>query len=225
MISALGGCIYCHFLTIAINYESSQSMTVYDSLHSLMDYESLPFRRDWFGSDLRVGHFFSFRCPLVNTPQLHTQPLNSLTTESLNSLTNQWMVQSQSQSQSQSYFTTDGLRQPVLLGDKPGEIHDQHFFLLNTFFHSPYVTSSRTRGWICDLQLLLILASAVILRSDSRGISWSYFTVSNSRLPRPGGPGARIYHPGTGWPSYTSRRLLRLTELRWICSTPLSSRV
>jgi hypothetical protein len=38
--------------------------------------------RDWFGSDLRVGHF-SFRCPLVNTPQLNTQVLNSLTNESL----------------------------------------------------------------------------------------------------------------------------------------------
>jgi hypothetical protein len=27
---------------------------------------------DWLGSDLRVGHFFSFRCPLANTPQLNT---------------------------------------------------------------------------------------------------------------------------------------------------------
>jgi hypothetical protein len=34
------------------------------------------------GSDLRIGHFFSFRCPLVNTPQLNTQLLNSLTTAS-----------------------------------------------------------------------------------------------------------------------------------------------
>jgi hypothetical protein len=29
--------------------------------------------RDWLGSDLRVGHFFSFCCQLVNTPQLNTQ--------------------------------------------------------------------------------------------------------------------------------------------------------
>jgi hypothetical protein len=43
------------------------------------------------------------------------------------------------------------------------------FFQLHTCFHSPYVTSSLTRGWICSLQLLLALASAVILRSDSRG--------------------------------------------------------
>jgi hypothetical protein len=25
--------------------------------------------RDWLGSDLRIGHFFSFRCPLVNTAE------------------------------------------------------------------------------------------------------------------------------------------------------------
>jgi hypothetical protein len=28
---------------------------------------------DWLGSDLRIGHSFSFRRPLVNTPQLNTQ--------------------------------------------------------------------------------------------------------------------------------------------------------
>jgi hypothetical protein len=60
-------------------------MTVSDSLHSLLDYECLPFHCDWLGSDLRVGHFFSFCCLLVNTPQLDTQLLNCL----LNSLTNE----------------------------------------------------------------------------------------------------------------------------------------
>jgi hypothetical protein len=43
------------------------------------------------------------------------------------------------------------------------------FFQLNTCFHSPYVISSLTRGWVCRLQLLLVLASAVILSSESRG--------------------------------------------------------
>jgi hypothetical protein len=42
------------------------------------------------------------------------------------------------------------------------------FFQLNTCGHSPYVTSSLTRGWICRLQLLLVLASVVILRSEFR---------------------------------------------------------
>jgi hypothetical protein len=43
------------------------------SFHSLLDYECFLFHCDWLGSDLRVGHFFSFRCPLVNTPQLNSQ--------------------------------------------------------------------------------------------------------------------------------------------------------
>jgi hypothetical protein len=40
---------------------------------------------------------------------------------------------------------------------------------LSTCVYSHYVTSSLTRGWFCRLQLLLFLASSVILRSESRG--------------------------------------------------------
>jgi hypothetical protein len=57
--------------------------------------------------------------------------------------------------------------QSVLLGDKPLETHDQYFFQLNTCGHSPYVTSSLMRGWVCHLQLLLFLTSAAILRFES----------------------------------------------------------
>jgi hypothetical protein len=35
--------------------------------------------------------------------------------------------------------------------------------------YSPYVTSSLTREWVYSLQLLLVLASAVIFRSESSG--------------------------------------------------------
>jgi hypothetical protein len=42
-------------------------------------------------------------------------------------------------------------------------------FQLNTCGYSPYITSSLTRGFVCRLQLLLVLASAVILRSESHG--------------------------------------------------------
>jgi hypothetical protein len=40
-------------------------------------------------------------------------------------------------------------------------------FQLNTCGYSHYVTSSLTRGCVCRLQLLPVLASAVILRSES----------------------------------------------------------
>jgi hypothetical protein len=42
-------------------------------------------------------------------------------------------------------------------------------FQLNICGYSPHVTSSLTRGWVCCLQLLLVLTSAVILRSESHG--------------------------------------------------------
>jgi hypothetical protein len=47
------------------------------------------------------------------------------------------------------YVTTVGLP-PIRLGAKILEAHDQRFFLqLNLCCHSPYVTSSLTRGWVC----------------------------------------------------------------------------
>jgi hypothetical protein len=76
----------------------------------------------------------------------------------------------------------------------PLETHEQYFFKLNTCGYSPYVTSSLTRGWICRLQLLLALASAVVLESDSRG-AHGHILLSYSRRPQPGGPGPRIYFP------------------------------
>jgi hypothetical protein len=66
-------------------------------------------------------------------------PLHSWT---LNSLTNEWIVQSQ------SYFTTGGAR--------PLETHDQRFFFqLNSCGNSPYITSSLTRRWVCLLWICL----------------------------------------------------------------------
>jgi hypothetical protein len=38
--------VYWHSFPITINYNSSESMTLYDSLHSLLNYECLPFHCD-----------------------------------------------------------------------------------------------------------------------------------------------------------------------------------
>jgi hypothetical protein len=71
--------------------------------------------------------------------------------------------------------------QAVRLGDKPLETHDQRFVVkLNICGHSPYVTSPLTRGWVCHLQLLLALASAVILRTKSLGTQ-SHILLSQVR--------------------------------------------
>jgi hypothetical protein len=86
-------------------------MTAYDLLHSFLDYEFLLLYCDRLGSDLRIGHFVSFRCLLINTPQLYV-PLNFLPTESR--LTHSLRVRA-----GVTYFTTD---------DKPLEAQDHKFY-------------------------------------------------------------------------------------------------
>jgi hypothetical protein len=74
-----------------------------------------------------------------------------------------------SQSQSQSYFTTRGL--PAISSSWCQAPWDPRpvFFYPNTCCFGLYVTISLTRRWVCPLKLLLALARAVILRSESRG--------------------------------------------------------
>jgi hypothetical protein len=76
-----------------------------------------------------------------------------------------YFTQSQSQSQSQSYFTNGGL--PPICSSWWQTLWDSRPVIL--FSNCGYVISSLTRWWVCRLQLLLALASAVILKSESRG--------------------------------------------------------
>jgi hypothetical protein len=91
---------------------------------------------------------------------------------------------------------------------------------------------------LSDESMGLSFATAAGLRQCSHSQvrvpwdSWAHFTVSNSRLPQPGGPGPLVYisqeeggpviPPGTGFPF---RRLLRLAGLRWRYSTPPPHRI
>jgi hypothetical protein len=70
--------------------------------------------------------------------------------------------------QSQSYFTTVSL--PPISSSWPTAPWDSRpdFLFSIEHLHSPNVTFSLTRGWVCRLQLLLALARAIILRSESR---------------------------------------------------------
>jgi hypothetical protein len=103
---------------------------------------------------------------------------------------------------SQSHLTTDG--QSASLSWCQGTIRDsdRFFFLLEIFFRQLrvcyFVAPSLTRGRVCKLLLLLVLASAV--PRDSR----SYFIVAILETPptwRARSP--YLYPPGTGYPSYT----------------------
>jgi hypothetical protein len=71
---------------------------------------------------------------------------------------------------------------------------------MDTCGHSPYIISSLTRGLVCHLQLLLALASASILGSESCRTR-DHILQSQIR-------------------DFLFCRLLRLTRLRWRYSTP-----
>jgi hypothetical protein len=95
---------------------------------------------------------------------------------------------------------------------------------LITCGYSPYVTSSLTRGCVCRLQLLLVLASAVILRSESPGFMTIFYCL-RYRFSQPECPGPLIYIPQkegglvippvTGFPFHP---FLLLAGIRWNCS-------
>jgi hypothetical protein len=99
------------------------------------------------------------------------------------------------------------------------------FFQLNTCSNSPYVTSSLTIRWVCRLQLLLALASAV-LRSEYR-ITHDHILLSQIRDPNledqvpvfvsPRNRLAQLYPQALGFPFC---RLVRFTGLLWRYSTP-----
>jgi hypothetical protein len=105
-------------------------------------------------------------------------------------------------SQSQSYVTTDG-SQPVWPGVKhPGGAED-HIFITVTHLQVCWCGApSLTRWRSCHLQLLLVLASAIILGSESRG-THDYTLLSPLR---------------TGWPRYKTRHWVTFSSpptTRW----------
>jgi hypothetical protein len=55
------------------------------------------------------------------------------------------------------------------LAPTPWDPRPLFYFQQNSCGHSPHVTSSLMRGWVCHLQLLPVLASAVIPGSEFRG--------------------------------------------------------
>jgi hypothetical protein len=77
------------------------------------------------------------------------------------------------QSQSQSYLRTDGHSASLSWCQVTIRAGYKFFFLLEIFFRQLrvcyFVAPSLTRGWVCNLLLLLVLASAVPLGPVSRG--------------------------------------------------------
>jgi hypothetical protein len=89
--------------------------------------------------------------------------------------------------------------------------HDQFFFLLEMFLRQLWVcyfmAPSLRGGQVCNLFLLLGLASAIPLGSESRGTQDHILLFQFLRLPQPGGPGPHIYIPpgqGGHWVPFPS---------------------
>jgi hypothetical protein len=59
------------------------------------------------------------------------------------------------------------------------------------------------RGWVSRLQLLLVLVSAVILRSESLGTHGHILRSQIQTPPTWRTTSPYVYPPGTGWLSYT----------------------
>jgi hypothetical protein len=113
--------------------------------------------------------------------------------------------------------------QSVRLGDKPLRLTTSNFCSQN----KPLLLYS-LRNNLSNERMGLSFTNAAGPRQRSHSRvrvprdSWPYFSVSDSRLPQPGGPGLRIYipqkqggpviPPGTGFPF---RRLLRIAGLLW----------
>jgi hypothetical protein len=78
----------------------------------------------------------------------------------------------------------------------PSGTCDQFFFLLEILFRQlhvcHFVAPSLMRGRVCNLLLLLVLASAVPLESESRGTQDHILLYQFLRLPQPEGPGPGI---------------------------------
>jgi hypothetical protein len=78
------------------------------------------------------------------------------------------------------------------------------------------------RRWVCSLELLLALASAISLRPKVPRGSLPRFTVWNSRFSQPGRPSPRIYNP---WNRVAQLHLPALRSLLVVSynSTPTDS--
>jgi hypothetical protein len=147
-----------------------------------------------------------FSAVLILYCQLSTQLQNHLFSASvatLNLTTGNWTHQ---KSKFKLFYDWRFIVNQFILATNPFGLTTSNFiFQLNTCGNSPYVTSPLTRGWVCRLQFLLVLATAVILRSESRGTQ-DYIWLSQIRDTQLGGPGPRIYIPQEQGGPVTSTR-------------------
>jgi hypothetical protein len=123
-----------------------------------------------------------------------------------------------SSSQSQNYVTTDRQSASLYGVKHQSEAYDQIFVAVRQVRVCWCGALSLTREWVCRIQLLLVLASAVILGSESRGtrehiVYCLRFEISPTWRAR----STYLYSLGTGGP-VTSPGILVMWDPRYITS-------
>jgi hypothetical protein len=146
----------------------------------VLSYESIT-------SSASVVRWLTLHSWTLNPTQPLSCPLNSVPTKSVRA--------------SQSFMLRPTVSRPVCLGTKhPSGAYDQIFISVWQLRVCSCGGLSVTRGRVCRLKLLLVLASAVILVSEPRGTR-DHILLSQIR-------------------DFPFSRLLRLAGLRWRYSTP-----
>jgi hypothetical protein len=114
---------------------------------------------------------------------------------------NSQLTRSESESEAELLYDWWFTANQFILATSPLALTASDFILqLNTCGYSPYVTSSLTRGWVCHLQLLLVLASAVILRSEPHGTHDHTLPFQIQDPPTWRARSSYLYPLGTRWP-------------------------
>jgi hypothetical protein len=162
-------------ITITTNYNSSQSMSVWDSLHSLLDYE-------WLSFLLWLTWFWFTNRPFTN--QYGRMTAHTLKSKSKSKLCYDRRSAGQSV-----------LEQSIHLG-----LTTRSLLLVWQLGSCSCGAPSLTRGRVCPLYMLLVLASTVFLGSESLR-TWDHILLSHI------------------W-DFPFRRLLRLAGSRWRYSIP-----
>jgi hypothetical protein len=125
--------------------------------------------------------------------------------------------------QSQSYITTDG--QPASLSRNKAPIwaYDQILIIVWQLRVCGVGAPSLTRGRVCRLQLLLVLASAVIFRSESRRTRGQFyclrFETSFSSPPTTRRVTVEVFDPASTrvawWWLYMSKHVAYYHTIKW----------
>jgi hypothetical protein len=173
------------------------------------------FTSRWLVAASNGGRSLSSGFPNWPVPQLPVSHFSQLQISSDSTTTES---ESESESDSESYITAHGQSASLSWNKAP------FWGLWPDFYYCQTVAGLLIWGALSDESTGLSFTIAVGPRHCSHSWvrvprdSWQYFTVSDLRLPQPGGPGPRIYiPPGSVWPSCTLRH--------WVAfSSPLATR-